>query len=175
MLLLYFRAILNEIWIKILNEKNPLIFFRYTVSPAYEQFIAQNNRLSIKPCLLNICSVINETIVIILLRDITGELSPCKRVNIVIVSKIEFIYCECTVSKADLKFQNTRTYIYYIYTYVWRSWWRESRRSTRKKICNSWRRKKETRLLSLWGSNPSDNNKNTFRFSYFNSKWRERA
>lgn len=78
----------NEIWIKILNEKNPLIFFRYTVSPAYEQFIAQNNRLSIKPCLLNICSDINETIVIILLRDITDELSPCKRVNI--VSKIEF-------------------------------------------------------------------------------------
>lgn len=36
-------------------------------------------------------------------------------------------------------------------------------------------KEKETRLLSLWGSNPSDNNKNTFRFSYFNSKWRERA
>lgn len=49
-----------KIWIKILNEKNPLIFFRYTVSPAYEQFIAQNNRLSIKPCLLNICSDIND-------------------------------------------------------------------------------------------------------------------
>lgn len=87
-----------------------------------------------------------------------------------IVSKIEFTVLRVLYSKQS-GFKVSK----YTYTRTYEEVDEEKAEEVRGREDLQFMKEKETRLLSLWGSNPSDNNKNTFRFSHFNSKWRERA